>query len=121
MKKSLSFSLALAALVAAPVLALAQGDPKGMTWEQFNALDKDGSGTISEGEYYQFMEGAFIELDTNRNSSLSSDETAHILTPEHFNQMDANGDGRVNRQEFLDQVMADFHRHDSDGDKQLRP
>ncbi|HLT98537.1 MAG TPA: EF-hand domain-containing protein [Burkholderiaceae bacterium] len=118
MKKSL---LASALVALAPAMVMAQAGNQGMTYEQFNHLDTDGSGTVSEAEYYHFMEGAFKELDKNRNNSLSPDETSHILSQEQFSQMDANGNGRVSRQEFLDQVMADFHRHDSDGDGQLRP
>lgn len=116
-----TLSLAAVVLALAPAFALAQADKQGMTYEQFNHLDKDGSGTVSEAEYYQFMEGAFKELDKNGNNSLSPDETSSILTQEQFSQMDADGNGRVSRQEFLDQVMADFHRHDSDKDGQLRP
>lgn len=111
--------LMLLALMAAPALAL--GSPNGMTYEQFHHLDKDGSGTVSEAEYYQFMEGAFKELDTDKNNSLSPDETASILTTEQFSELDANGNGRVSRQEFLDQVMSDFHRHDANKDGELHP
>src|SRR5690606_41186450 len=107
--------LLLAALLAAPALALAQGQT-GMTYEQFNHIDKDGSGTISETEYFQFMEGAFKELDADRNNSLSPEETDKLLTRQQFSQVDANGNGRLSRQEFLDHVMNDFRRHDSDGD-----
>lgn len=115
-------NLLLTALMAlAPALVLAQANPQGMTYEQFNHIDKDGSGTISEAEYYQFMQGAFKELDTNKNNSLNLDETSHLLTAEQFSQVDADGNGRINRQEFLDHVMADFHRHDSDNDGELRP
>lgn len=113
--------LIIALLAAAPALALAQANPQGMTHEQFNHIDKDGSGTISQTEYYQFMEGAFKELDTDKNNSLSPDETAHILTTEQFSKVDADGNGRINRQEFLDHVMEDFHRHDTDNDGELRP
>jgi len=113
--------LIIALMAAAPALALAQANPQGMTHEQFNHIDKDGSGTISEAEYYQFMEGAFKELDTDRNNSLGADETSHILTAEQFSQLDADGNGRVSRQEFLDHVMSDFHRHDADKDGELHP
>jgi len=116
MKQAKLFFLAL---MAAPALAL--GASNGMTYEQFNHIDKDGSGTISETEYYQFMEGAFKELDTNKNNSLSPDETGHILTTEQFSRVDADGNGRISRQEFLDHVMQDFQRHDSDNDGELRP
>lgn len=113
--------LITAILAAAPALAFAQVNPHGMTYEQFNHIDKDGSGAISEAEYYQFMEGAFKELDTDRNNSLSVEETSHILTPEQFAQTDVDGNGRISRQEFLDQVMSDFHRQDHDKDGKLRP
>ena len=113
--------LLIALMTAAPALAFAQANPQGMTYEQFNHIDKDGSGTISETEYYQFMEGAFKELDTNKNNSLSPDETGHILTTEQFSRVDADGNGRISRQEFLDHVMQDFQRHDSDNDGELRP
>ena len=108
-------------MTAAPAVVFAQADPQGMTYEQFNHIDKDDSGTISRIEYYQFMEGAFKELDTDKNNSLSQNETAHILTAEQFSKLDANGNGRVNRQEFLDHVMENFDRHDSDNDGELRP
>ncbi len=113
--------LTAALLTAAPALVLGQGTAPGMTYEQFNHIDKDGNGTISDGEYFQFMEGAFKELDTNGNNSLSPDETAKVLTTEQFSQVDANGNGRISRQEFLDHVMSDFRRHDRDGDGQLHP
>jgi len=113
--------LMVAMMAAAPALALAQAGTTGMTYEQFNHIDRDGSGTISETEYFQFMEGAFKELDTNGNNSLSPDETAKVLTTEQFSQVDANGNGRISRQEFLDHVMSDFRRHDRDGDGQLHP
>jgi len=113
--------LIIALMAAAPALAFAQSTSQGMTYEQFNHMDKDGSGTISEAEYFQFMEGAFKELDTDKNNSLSPDETSHILTPEQFAQTDANGNGRISRQEFLDQVMSDFHRHDGNKDGELHP
>lgn len=111
--------LLILALLAAPALAL--GSPNGMTYEQFNHLDKDGSGTISEAEYYQFMEGAFKEMDTDRNNSLSPDETGAVLSSGQFSEVDANGNGRISRQEFLDHVMSDFHRHDANKDGELHP
>lgn len=112
--------LLLAALLAAPALALAQGQT-GMTYEQFNHIDKDGSGTISETEYFTFMEGAFKELDTDRNNSLSRAETADYLTDDQFSKVDVNENGRISRQEFLDHVMSDFHYHDSNKDGELHP
>lgn len=117
----LSNLLAATLLAATPALVLGQGAPAGMTYEQFNHIDKDGSGTVSDGEYFQFMEGAFKELDADRNNSLSVEETSKVLTTEQFSRLDANGNGRVSRQEFLDHVMNDFRRHDSDGDGQLHP
>lgn len=114
-------TLLAAAVLSVPALAMAQVTGPGMTYEQFNHLDKDGSGTISEAEYYQFMEGAFKELDADGNNSLSPEETDKHLTRQQFSQVDANKDGRITRQEFLDHVMNDFRRHDSDGDGQLRP
>lgn len=113
--------LLTAALLSAPALAVSQSAAPGMTYEQFNHIDKDGSGTISETEYFQFMEGAFKELDADRNNSLSPEETDKLLTRQQFSQVDANGNGRLSRQEFLDHVMNDFRRHDSDGDGQLHP
>lgn len=118
---TLTKQLMAALLLASPALGFAQTNPQGMTYEQFNQIDKDGSGTISEAEYHQFMEGAFKELDADKNNSLSPNETAQILTTEQFSQVDADGNGRISRQEFLDHVMADFHRHDSDGDGELHP
>lgn len=112
----------LAALVlATPALVTAQANPQGMTYEQFNHIDQDGSGRISEAEYYQFMERAFKELDKDKNNSLSQNELDEILTAEQFSQLDADGNGRVSRQEFLDRVIDDFRRHDSDGNGELHP
>ena len=119
MKQAKSLIIALVAATA-PALALAQGTT-GMTYEQFHHLDQDGSGAISEAEYRTFMEGAFKELDTDKNNSLSPDETANILTTDQFSLIDADGNGRVNRQEFLDHVMSEFHYHDSDKDGKLHP
>lgn len=113
--------LAATLFVAAPGLVLAQGVPQGMTYEQFDYIDKDKNGAISDGEYFEFMEGAFKELDSDKNNSLSRDETAKVLTTAQFSEVDANGNGRISRQEFLDHVMSDFRRHDSDGNGQLTP
>ena len=119
MKKHVKL-LMVAVIAATPALALAQGKT-GMTYEQFNHIDKDGSGTISEVEYFQFMEGAFKEMDTDKNNSLSPDETASILNNDQFAKVDVNENGRISRQEFLDHVMSEFHYHDSDKDGQLYP
>lgn len=113
--------LMVAMMAAAPALALAQAGTTGMTYEQFNHIDRDGSGTISETEYFQFMEGAFKEMDTDRNNSLSPDETANVLTTDQFSKVDVNENGRISRQEFLDHVMSEFHYHDSNKDGQLTP
>lgn len=113
--------LAIALLAAMPVASMAQANPNGMTHEQFQHLDKDNSGTVSEAEYFQFMEGAFKELDTDRNNSLSPEETSTVMSAEQFSKVDTDGNGRVTRQEFLDQVMSDFHRHDSNKDGELHP
>ena len=117
--KSVKLVLLALAAAAAPGLTMAQTASNGMTYEQFNHIDADGSGTISEAEYRQFMERAYKELDKDGNNSLSRDETSQILSTQQFSQTDTNNDGRINRQEFLDQVMADFHRHDHDKDGQL--
>lgn len=113
--------LFIALMLAVPAAIHAQGAASGMTYEQFNHIDKDASGSISQTEYFQFMEGSFKALDTDKNNSLSPAETSHIFTAEQFSRTDANGDGRINRQEFLDQVMSDFHRQDHDKDGQLTP
>lgn len=112
--------LALAVVLAAPAIGQAQ-NASGMTYEQFNHIDKDGSGTISEAEYRAFMEGAFKELDTDKNNSLSRAEAGKVLTPEQFSAVDVNKDGRLNRQEFMDHVMDDFHSVDHDNDGELHP
>lgn len=110
----------LALLVAAPTLTFAQAGKTGMTYEQFNYLDKDGNGSISEVEYFQFMEGAFDELDTDRNNALSDTETTNILSADQFNKVDLDGDGQLSRQEFLGHVISEFHYHDANKDGGLQ-
>ena len=116
-------STLIALLLVAPGLAVSQTatNPNGMTYEQFHHLDKDGSGTISEAEYREFMEGAFNELDTNKDGRLTSQEAARVLSTDQFSKIDTNRDGSVSRSEFLEHVMNDFHRQDHDKNGELRP
>ncbi|SRR5690554_140086 len=107
-------------MAAAPAFALAQGTT-GMTHEQFNHIDTDGSGTISEVEYYRFMEGAFVKLDTDGNNTLEETETTNILTPDQFTKVDVNEDRRISREEFLGHVMSEFHYHDNNKNGELTP
>lgn len=113
----------LAGLLAAPALVFAQvgAGNTGMTYEQFNQIDQDGSGTISEAEYFVFMDGAFKQIDKDGNNSLSRDETANMLTDDQFAKVDVNGNSRISRQEFLDHVMSEFHYHDANKDGELHP
>lgn len=106
-------------LVALPGLAWSQDNEGTLTKEQFEHMDTNRDGRISESEYRAFMEEAFDDFDTDGNGYLTPQETEHILTPEQFASVDADENGKITRQEFMDAVMADFHRQDLDGDGYL--
>nr|WP_246666080.1 EF-hand domain-containing protein [Aquamicrobium sp. LC103] len=66
------------------------------------------------------MTAAFAKLDANGDGFLGQNELSQITTAAQFASMDANGDGRVSRDEFMNQVMADFATADRGGDGHLR-
>lgn len=89
--------------------------------EHFDQIDTDGSGSISEAEYMQFMEKAFKKLDTDGSGGLTLDEVKTLLTPEQFSTVDRNNDGKITLDELLEHVMAEFHQYDTNEDGKLQP
>lgn len=107
------------AILALPAAVAAQEDTSTLTQEQFQKIDTNNDGRISETEYRRFMEEAFADFDVEDNGYLTPTETENILTPEQFASVDADANGKITKQEFMDAVMADFHRQDLDGDGYL--
>lgn len=100
--------LAAATLIglAAPALAMDES--------RLRAMDKDGDGAISRGEFSEFATFAFDQMDTDNSQTLSADEVDDHLTPDNFNTLDADSDGAVTKEEFGAQMSRDFDAADRD-------
>ena len=82
-------------------------------------LDTDNNNAVQPGELQVFVGQAFVHLDTNKDGSLVSAETAAILTAAQFSAVDENGNGRISQAELMKQMSEDFAAADRDKDGQL--
>ena len=73
-----------------PPATMSRAEFGGMVERRFRALDRDGDGYLSPGEYDR--------------------------GPERFRRFDANGDGRVSADEFSQAALRRFDRHDLNHD-----
>lgn len=97
-------SLLILALVL-PFAALAQNTASGL----FQAMDTNGDGRISEGEYVAYMSQGFYRRDLNHDG---------VLEPEEL----PGGHGKpVTLKEWQDNLRREFHRLDRNHDGYLSP
>jgi len=113
--KAIPIVSALAIVTAVAGLAVAHpGMPRGQFFERMDT-NKDGKVTVAEAE--ALGKAKFTELDTNKDSVLSTDE---LKGPNpRFRRADANSDGKVTLAEATAKGQEMFARLDKNKDKVL--
>ena len=102
------------------------GEGRGaMMLDQFDAIDADKSGTITQEELTAHRAAEFTAADTNSDGSLSAEELqAHMLaqmlarhSARMIDNMDDDGNGSLSAEEMGEGPMAaNFARIDTDND-----
>ena len=107
---------AAAALSVLPAQAEKSAGDKAGRW--FQALDKDGNGSISRDEARTRGATRFGRLDADGDGKVSREEFLgrHLR---RFAGLDADGDGALTRDEFDARSDARFEKIDRDGDGRL--
>ena len=89
----------------------------------FETMDRDGDGQITQAELQAMGEAHFADADTDNDGFLSAAELeaqAMARAAQHaarmMERMDANGDGKVTREEFMQGHDAMFDAMDTNGD-----
>ena len=90
-----------------------------MPGEALLLLDGDGDGQVSFEEYSEKMNPMFDQMDTNQNGQITYGEVEGFMGKDVFDATDANDSGNISRQEYRDQIKADFENADKDGDGSL--
>lgn len=113
--------LLTALLIAAPPIALAQPDPRGMLAK----ADRNGDGVVERGEAASMRGEMFDRLD-RRNRGYLVISAAPRKMKARGEQMrallvaaDADRDGKVTRQEFVSSPMPAFDRADANRDGRI--
>lgn len=91
-----------------------------LTGEHLAAIDTDGDGTVTEGEFLLHLGRVHAALDADANGFVTWAEAEGHLLREHFDAIDSNGDGNISHAELAAQGRADFASADSDGDGVLK-
>lgn len=107
-------------------MGMGGGEGRGaMMLDQFDAIDADQSGTITQDEIATFRATEFAAADTNKDGSLSAEELqAHILarmlarqSARMIENMDDDGNGSLSLEEMREgPLAANFARIDTDND-----
>jgi len=91
-------------VIASAGFAQAQGRDQGMRGIDFETLDADGSGEITEEDLTLLRERRFSDIDTNGDGAISEEEfTTHTANrageraAQIFARLDADGDGSISR------------------------
>jgi len=106
-----------------------------MAEKNFKAMDKDGDGVVTCGEFVgkkkpdaaEKAEQVFKLIDTDADGNVTLKEFVNRSPEAKFKPMDKDGDGKLTWDEFkgtrkpeeLDQAEQNFKRMDTDGDKCL--
>lgn len=126
MQTKLIVALIVGTGVAMPVMAVAQGfggdrGPK----VEFETLDADGDGRVTEAEIQSFRQGQVTALDANDDGFLSAEEIAAHRSrgqgeraARMVERLDADGDGLLSAAELAvrGDRMGLFGRIDANGD-----
>ncbi len=95
-------------LILSAAAAAEQGD-------SFLLSDRNGDGSIDQGEFYDRMVELFYFADRNRDRALAPAE-ADGVTAEAFRDADRNDDGQLSLSEFTGARVIDFNQADSNRD-----
>ena len=138
MKKSILTIAILSSLTFALPVSAADNDWKELSGMAFQAIDGDGNGSATPGEFFSFGDGVFVSMDGDRSGSLSLGEFYNWGFGMHnaaedagkseafktamrvvYALWDRNADSQVTAAEYKQSLDFEFKRADLDKDRSL--
>lgn len=111
-------------IIAVPALGQSQ-DPLGQLLANFDRIDVNGDGVISNAEYGNVQAARWSQIDRNGDGYLGEDDFPRAAASRARAQLaeiahlDTDGDGRISQSEFINGPAPVFVNADQDGDGAL--
>jgi Ca2+-binding EF-hand superfamily protein len=95
----------------------------GQVRQLLRMMDADRNGTVSKGEFLQYMSQNFDRRDVNKSGQLERNELSRTaaVAQQLLRNMDRDANGRVSKSEFLQHMSQTFDRLDVNKSGQLEP